>query len=191
MDLDPLAKSLGIHPQTARLLHPFFAAAGLAERVHRGVYVASDAALAWEQLRAVDPATALASLQQAFRRSWYWISVAPVLERGQATTDDVVAVLQADAGASSHHREQLLTVVRWLEFVRLIDIDEPFVSIATGEATPRGAAIESPDRCGSPIVLRLSFELELTADDLARLSADRIRTVCEAITTMTSGTSSA
>jgi hypothetical protein len=137
-------------------------AAGLAERIGKGSCVASDAALAWERLRAVDAESALASLRQAFQRSRYWISVAPLLEHGPANEEDVVAVLQADAGACAHHRDQLDNALRWLEYVGLASIEDGLVSLADL------SAIGGPDavRDGRPIVLAVSLTLELTADDL-------------------------
>jgi hypothetical protein len=148
-------------------------------------------------------------LKEALSKAWYFEVVRQqIAGMGPTTKDALIELLAHEAGASKEHELQLGSLLAWLEYARLIELEgglykvtqdlpkdekgqevdkTPPAAIAKEDKpapTPEGPTKkETPirDESQPPPVLSFSFDIALTKDDLKGLSAEQIKTVFEAV----------
>jgi hypothetical protein len=204
---EQLAGYLKVAVGTAGLSNIFFVESGLIEKAGKGRYLPSEAVIEFQRKYTFNPQSAGPTLGPALGKTWYADVVRQRIEFGQATVDDLIDVLAAEAGADASFRAQLECLLEWLQLGNVIAFGPDgharmvgeLEAIATGVAEPtvdRGSppsigeepntGVASPTprlsrRTGEPPVLSLSFELRLSASDLAALSGDQIRQLFDGV----------
>jgi hypothetical protein len=192
------------------LSNSFFVEMGWLEKRGRGEYAATDALVAYSVRLANDPANtgaAIKPLRTAMEQSWAWRAVRPMLTFGPAQLTEVRLILMEEAKAGQEHIAQITNLLEWMRFADLITIDkdkvasvhplgaqtsepagseqQPSPSPAAPAAPPAEPEVPKPTTPLAPprgaAVVSLSFTLDLTADDLARLSSDQIKALFEGV----------
>lgn len=155
---------------------------------------------------------ALRFLRSPIQQSWYWRSVSPLLSNGEALKREAIIALSLEAEASAAHQPQVENVLAWLEFVGVIEIDGDLIRYAAVDGTPPikedlpdppegdGAPADKPadkparnqvqeptkDQGGEarPPILSFNVAVNVTADDLAKLSPEQIKELFAAVGTV-------
>lgn len=146
---EDLARFTSVSAATAGLNNNFFLESGLIERVKKGRYdpapIVLDFARAYgfasDDAQRADAAHRLAP---TLRGTWYYATVADRLDMGPATRDDLVRQLAHAAGAETHHKPQLESILDWLAFAGLLEFDGDVASLvgsAQSEEPVHGRAI--------------------------------------------------
>lgn len=197
---DDIATFVGVTAATAGLNNAFFADAGLIIRQSKGKYVPSEIVNEFAREHTFDPKAAAKLLAPSFEKMWYFEVVAQCDEMGPMTRDSLVRALAHRAGATADHAGHLGSIIDWLEFAGLIEVDGNSVLILPKDrehvlASASDSDMENePDRPKiqglapdplpvkdrSDAVLAFSFEFAVTAGDLSRLSPDQIRALFDA-----------
>ena len=212
VNANELSKRVGLVPATVILSNRFFADAGWIEN-QRGLYTAKDALVEYVRRCAVSgEATddALEALRVPVReQSWFWEALSPYLaEGGSLPLSEATIVLMRAAGANDNHMPMITNLIAWLEIIGLIAVEDGQVRLASG-AAPNGSAemrqqpaeqqpASAPDAAtggtgekptgqpgaGPPYVIAFNFEVRMTAEDLARLSGEQIKSFFESVGTV-------
>jgi hypothetical protein len=213
INAESLARTVGggIAPATVMLSNTFFADANLITIPAKGRYAATDALAKYARRLDTDtPDRAAQELHEPIRRSWFWQVLEPLFVNGKIRVSDAENVLLDAAEASPSHLPMIRNMITWLEHIGMITVDDQFITakgsvlasapaedVEVGPAaTPDGpektadAGTESKkpteqagDRSLAPVI-SLSFEVRITVDDLARLSADQITALFAAVGTV-------
>jgi hypothetical protein len=209
IDAESLARAVGgsIAPTTVMLSNRYFAAAGWITIPAKGQYAATDALGEYTRRLATDtPDRAALELHDPARRSWFWQVLEPLFTDGKARVSDAETMLMRAAEASSGHLPMIRNLITWLEHIGMITVDDQFIAVkdsaavtasnADREQVPErtevpaetGAESKEPtaqagERSPAPVIA-LSFEVKITVDDLARLSADQITALFAAVGTV-------
>lgn len=201
-----LASNLGLSPVTAGLNNVFFASLGLLEQAGKGSYKPTELALAFYRKYTFDRAEAPPILAPAFRDQWFFEAVKHRLDvKPESTKSQVIEVLAAAAGTDASYSVQYGQLLEWLEYVGLIKIDNGVVRVLEagtvsvkpvndgkkptplgeeGVVTPPVGEGERPTEIAgsaAPPVVSLSVEINVTAEDLVKLTADQITALFDGI----------
>ena len=130
-----IATRIGVSPATAGLSNAFFMECGLIKREKKGRYKPTQAVLEFARQHSFDPKAAGKLLAEPLSRSWAFREVQQQRGMGSVTERRMVEVLAAAAGATAEHRQQLLTILAWLQYAGLIALEGGLVKL-----TPEGAA---------------------------------------------------
>lgn len=190
----------------------FYVSIGLIEKDSEGRYAATDALAEYSRrLVTHDAEFAAKALHGHFQRAWFWATLAPRLADSPMKVGDAKILLMREAEAGETHVNKVNHLIALLRKIGLIEVkgDEITLIESTGaevrvnpdDAPPahedktkdaasggsRSEVQESSDRReGDPpaTVLAVSFDVRVTADDLARLTPDQIRALFEAVGTV-------
>jgi hypothetical protein len=211
VNADDLSRAVGdVAPSTVGLSNRFFKDAGWLDAAGRGRYAATDELVEYtRRLAAGTPARAKEPLTAAMRNSWFWEYLQPYLTAGPLAVNEAVIMLMRQADAIDSHVPMIRNVIEWMEFAGLVVTHDDQIVMADGEtarspgspsppSAPAGAGGEEPTETraadekatkpagGSPprAVVTLSFDVRLTAEDLAQLSPEQIKTFFEAVGTV-------
>jgi hypothetical protein len=203
-----LAKAVGDTAASSVVLsNRFFAAVGWIENDGRGLYAATDALVEYVRLLAThDADRAAVALHDPARRTWFWETLAPRLADGPLPLNDATILLMREAEAADNHVPKINNLISWLRLIGLITVRGDQVMLASGadarvapehrddareESGPRtpGPEVEEPTRrhagnSAGTTVLAVSFDVRVTADDLARLNPEQIKALFEAVGTV-------
>jgi hypothetical protein len=208
VNADRLARAVGdIVPTTVILSNRFFEAAGWITTPAKGLYAATDALMKYTQLLAVnEPDRAAETLRGPARESWFWSTLEPHFANGKIRRNEAELMLMTEAVATDSHLPMIRNLLAWLEHIGLITVDDQFIaakdetsaqaSDAAPTVTPDGPeraadtrtegtkpTAQAGERSPAPVI-SLSFEVKITVDDLARLSADQITALFAAVGTV-------
>lgn len=151
------------------------------------------------------------ALRGPARNAWFWGVLEPYLkdERRLPLHEAEILIMRA-AEASGGHLPMIRNLIAWLEYVGLIIVQDQHMAAAPGVAAPvdaAGAPAEPPAHDASAgadvpgsgtetestkpnapgggqppaTVVAFSFDVKITADDLARLSPEQIKALFEAV----------
>jgi hypothetical protein len=211
---DDIGARIGISAATAGLNNAFFAEAGWIEKVGRGEYKPTQAAIDFVQKLGFNETEAATRLGTTMRQSWYFTELVPELQTGPVPMAMAVNILANASGAGAEYTQQLESVVDWLEYVGLVIVTDGYLQLGqrdiqdlqtdpgapgagggddggekgnvTDPAASEGAGTTTKTPRGggggqnAPVLLRLDFELSVTADDLARLAPEQITALFQA-----------
>jgi hypothetical protein len=209
INAERLARAIGggIAPTTVILSNRWFEDAGWITVPAKGQYAATDAL--WEytcRLATDTPARAVLALHGPVRRSWFWQVLESHLIDGKLRVSDAENMLMDAAEANPGHLPMIRNLIAWLEHIGMIAVDDQFIAVkadASGPAAEDGRE-RAPERAEKPAetgtegaeptaqagdrspapVISLSFEVKITVDDLARLTADQITALFAAVGTV-------
>lgn len=199
-----IAARIGVVEATAGLNNAFFAAAGWIERVGKGLFKPSDAAIKYAQRLGFNETEAAALLAPAIRESWYFREIEPELRLGRPVpVARMVSILAQAAGAGVEYRPQLEGVLAWLQYVGVIVITDGHVQLGQRDLQDLGNSEDEAEKLDENLadpaggegsepttkkrlaqanaVISLDFDLSLTAEDLAKLEPERITALFEAV----------
>lgn len=190
---DDLDGHVSVTPSTAGLNNAFFHSSGLLAKESRGRYLPIPEVVAFAREAGFDSAEAAKLLGPVLAKTWYYEATRNRIELEAASRQQVIQCLARAAGAQGHHIAQLDTIIDWLAFVGLVTVEGDTVRLAeaAGPATadtdttaPEPEEVtetptSAPARQRGAAVL--SFSLELTADDLAKISAEQITALFTAV----------
>jgi len=213
VNADTLARAVGggIVPTTVILSNRFFEDAGWITTPAKGQYAATDALVAYTRRLATDtPERAALELHGPVRQSWFWQVLESHSIDGRVRVSDAENMLMTAAEAGPGHLPMIRNLIVWLEHIGMITVNDQFISVKDGTAaaaadaspaqgpaapekpagTPAQTGAESAkptDKAGEPspaTVIALSFEIKITADDLARLTPEQIAALFAAVGTV-------
>jgi hypothetical protein len=187
---------------TLALNNNFFVEMGLLERVGKGTYRPTAPLTEFNRRFGWNKDDARAQLRPVFETTWAYEAVERRLQLGPASIDEMVQTLGAEARADASYAPQLRTLLDWLEFSGAIKLDDEMVALAKGtpapaveqetkveEKPPGGPVVEVPgkvqeptkDQPQPPAIVSLSIDVALTADDLAKLTPEQIKSLFEGV----------
>lgn len=146
---DDVADVCGISGTTISGNNAFLVEAGLLVK-EGGGYRPSSATLEYGRAvewRASEPEQKLAP---ALTQSWFWQALAPRLRFESMSRDDAMRRLAEQANAGTEHRNQLSTILDWLEAAGLLREDGEQISLVQFDS--REEAVERvPSEDGAPV----------------------------------------
>ena len=203
---EEIASILPVSATTAGLNNNFCYEAGLLVRESKGRYKPTEAVNQFARDHSWAPDRAGRALAPILAKTWFYEAVENQLAMGPATRQQLVSALGQVAGATTDHTGHLDTIVQWLDYAQLIRFDDAGLAHPVAledtpaEAAPVAAtepeANEEPDgsrggghddggtppRMVNPAgVLGLTFDFQLTAEDLAKLSTEQIEALFAAV----------
>lgn len=209
INADSLARAVGggIAPATVILSNRFFADAGWITIPSKGQYAATDPLVDYTRRLATDlPARAVQALHGPVRQSWFWKVLEPHFMNGKVRVNDAEIMLMRAAEASDSHLPMVRNLIAWLEDLGMITVNDQYITVKDGAAAPAPGAdhAQAPEAPGEPsetgtegtrpsvkageptpdTVLAASFDVKITVDDLAVLSAEQIKALFEAVGTI-------
>jgi hypothetical protein len=209
INADNLARAVGggIVATTVMLSNRFFADAGWITIPAKGQYAATEPLVQYARRLVTDtPDRAVLELHDPVRQSWFWQELESLFTDGKARVSDAETMLMRAAEASPGHLPMIRNLIAWLEHIGMVTVDDQFIAVKVDVATPAADAddqrapehAEKPAETGaegakpteqaverSPTpVISLSFEVKITMDDLAQLSADQITALFAAVGTV-------
>ncbi len=209
INADALARAVGggIAPTTVILVTRFFEDAGWITIPAKGLYAATDALVQYTRRLDTDtPERAALELHEPARRSWFWQVLESHSINGKVRVSDAENLLMDAAEANPGHLPMIRNLIAWLEHIGIITVNDQFIALKDAAPTPASEAgqDQAPERAEktaeaaaegakpteqagerSPApVISLSFEVKITVDDLARLSADQITALFAAVGTV-------
>jgi hypothetical protein len=198
-----LSSLIHVAETTAPLNNTFFHSIGLAERRGKSGYVPAGPTLEYARQLSFNKPDAGHVLAPNFERSWFYEAVVERLAMGNATKGDLIENLSRIAGADANYKTQMGSLIEWLEYAGLIEIDGEDVTLTKGVGiggdapgsrgaelrgptpdTPTPAKVTEPTTpqvVESPTVLSMSIELSLTVEDLAKLSAEQVTALFQGV----------
>lgn len=214
IDADSLARAVGggIAATTVMLSNKFFAEAGWITIPAKGQYAATEPLVQYARrlVTGTPPDRAVLELHDPVRQSWFWQELESLFTDGKARVSDAETMLMRAAEASPGHLPMIRNLIAWLEHVGMVTVDDQFIAVKVDVTTPAADAdgqqapehaekpAEKPaetgaegakpteragDRSPAPVI-SLSFEVKITMDDLAQLSADQITALFAAVGTV-------
>lgn len=210
INADSLARVVGgsIAPTTVMLSNRFFADANWITIPAKGQYAATDALVKYARRLDTDtPDRAALELHEPVRRSWFWQVLESHFINGKIRVSDAENMLMDAAEASPGHLPMIRNLITWLEHIGMITADDQFIAVKDSAVTPASDSgqEQDPERTEKPAetgatgaesakpteragdrhpVISLSFEVKITVDDLAQLSADQITALFAAVGTV-------
>ena len=209
IDSDSLARAVGggIAATTVMLSNRFFADAGWITIPAKGQYAATEPLAQYARRLVTDTADRAAlELHDPVRQSWFWQELESLFTDGKARVSDAETMLMRAAEATPGHLPMIRNLITWLEHIGMVTVNDQIIAVKVDVATPAADAdgqrapehAEKPAETGaegakpteragdgSPApVISLSFEVKITVDDLARLSADQITALFAAVGTV-------
>lgn len=199
-----MAAAMNISAATAPLNNAFFISVGLMDRTSKAGYKPTDLALRYANKWTFDKAAAPSILRPAFFESWFYNAVRDQLEINPGTSESqMIEVLAAIAGTDASYATQYGTCLAWLEYVGLASVDDGVLRLTNTSVPLMGNADIEPIReertdvldvrevvtvrevpaiIEKPIdtvdyAVNITFHVRLTADDLAKLDGDAIKTL--------------
>lgn len=213
IDADALARAVGggIAPTTVILVTRFFEDARWITIPAKGRYATTDAL--WEytcRLATDTPERAVLELHGPVRRSWFWQVLESHTINGKVRISDAENRLMDAAEANPGHLPMIRNLIAWLEHIDMITVDDQYIALKDSTAAsaaapdPDPGSAQTPDATEKPAetrseakepieqagerspapVISLSFEVKITIDDLARLSAEQITALFAAVGTV-------
>jgi hypothetical protein len=208
-----VAKSAGdTAASSVVLVSRFYVATGLVDKDAEGRYTASDALVEYSRRLTTHGAEyAMQALHEPAKRAWFWAVLAPGLAEGPMKMGDAKILLMREAKAGDSHVNKVTNLLTWLRMIGLITINGDEITLADSPAVSANDAPEHDEpepenmaekptsgASGAPVqesnknrednppatVLAVSFDVRVTADDLARLSPDQIKALFEAVGTV-------
>ena len=211
VDAAKMAALMDVTADTAPLNNAFFVSIGLMKKVGKGEYLPTDLTLDYQQRWSFDKAAAPSLLAPAFASGWFFDAIKQRLQVGPATRDQLIETLASEARTDSSYARQYGFILDWLEYVGLIVLKDGNVTLTanTGPAeastatdgsgseppappdpppAPPKPAPPAPSEVttvhqpeASPPVVRLAFEVVLTATDLALMAPEQITALFDGI----------
>ncbi len=203
---DEIAPRIGISAATAGLNNAFFAQAGWIEKVGRGAYKPTEAAINFVQKLGFNETEAATRLAVTMKDAWYFTELAAELKTGPMPMATAVNILAQASGAGAEYTQQLESVVDWLEYVGLVVVTDGNLQLGQRDIqdlqqTPTGNGGGSGDPAASEgagsttevhqgtgkvkrseaTILTLSFDFAVTAADLNDLDPEQIRAIFDAV----------
>jgi hypothetical protein len=198
---DQLASNLGIGPATVGLNNVFFVETKLLSKAGKGAYKPTDITVKFANKYSFDKNAAPRILAPAFADTWFFDAVKQKLEiTPGATRKQVVETLAGVAGTGSEYSVQYGQLVEWLIYVGLVAADGDALNVI-GNGGPEidllaeaikqhdeikvtekvAPSSEKPTTNGTPPMVSLSVEIEVSAEDLALLSSEQITALFDGI----------
>jgi hypothetical protein len=204
VDAAKMASLMGVSTSTAPLSNAFFVSVGLMERVGKGDYLPSKLALEYQRKYSFDQTAAKAILAPAFANTWFYDAVRQRAALGSTSRDQMIETLAAEAQTDDSYKVQYGLLLDWLQYVGLVDLTGGVVKLRGDVDTPPSPPAEqnvSPPepKPSSPVdqeqpadkpkvtegrsssILSLSFTVDVTADDLAKLTGEQIAALFDGV----------
>jgi len=178
---------VGIHPNSISLCNAFFVENGLLQRGESGLAPTSDV-IAYGRSFEWDQDSAPEKLGPTLQRTWFAEALLPRAALRVITETEALTVLAESASADKSYRSQLLFLIDYLEFSKLIMREGTNIrratrlaSISTGAAST-SASLEvrqgptQPDAPRAQSSNGVSFSVDINVDmiEMSGWSADRI-----------------
>jgi len=198
VDARTLANLMHVSPATAALNHAFFIDVGLVTKVGKGDYMPSSATVEFARKYGFQREQAGRVLAPQFAATWFYRALSDRLQMGPVTRDELIELFANIAGADASYRVQIGSLIDWLVFVGLAQEDGENISLTEGAAPPAedddvvsttpaepaSTGATAPIAAGgrqAATVVSLNLALALTADDLAKLSAEQIASLFQGV----------
>lgn len=197
VDAEKMASLMGVSSATAPLNNAFFISVGLVEKIGKGEYRPTELALKFQQKWTFNKDEAPTLLAPAFHASWFFEAVKQKLDvDGAPTVKQMIETLAMRAGTDDTYATQYSFLLDWLAYVGLIAIESDIVRIVS-EASVEPELETEEDKLpavpsepethsksegpkmvplvkAQPPVIAFSFEVAVTAADLAILAPEQI-----------------
>jgi hypothetical protein len=209
VDAAKMGTLMGITAATAVLNNAFFVSVGLIERIGKGDYKPSTATLEFQRKYSFEKDAAAPILMPAFKDTWFMDAVRQKLDINENTTrDEMIMVLAGEAETDDSYATQYGFLLDWLNYVGLITMSDGLVQLTSTAAGSEvvvvtetetesivdvGSVVDVPSRATAtatpaasapgtaPAVVSLSFDVAVTAEDLAKLTSEQIASLFEGL----------
>lgn len=206
-----MAPRLGVVSTTAGLNNSFFFECGLIIKGGKGRYKSTEAANDFARRYSFDADRAGLVLKEPLSQTWFYRVVRQQIDgMGPTPKAQLIELLAYEAGTTNEYRVQLSSLLSWLEYAGLIELDDGNYKLggdvpsdggdrpandedggaeeakdkSAPEPTPaRATKQEQPGGQGRPAetILGFSFDFALTGEQLAQLSPEQITALFRAV----------
>lgn len=200
-----MAARMNMAPTTAGLNNTFFFESGLVERAGKGRYKSTEAANKFAQKYSFNPDEAGAALRERLSTTWYFEIVNQQIGGfGPTPKEKLIELLAYEAETTKDYRVQLGSLLAWLEYAGLVELNDGQYKLApdapqhvekaevepkqekpaptpapAGSTTPRASSGQAEQ--SAETILGFNFDFALTGEQLAKLSPAQITALFQAV----------